>query len=70
MIFTKMCLTLSTEYTVGWKKLHRNHQGVQDVAAVVRDEALQGYQQAVNLVAVPDYQLSSSYSRRRRGLQS
>ena len=70
MILTKMCLILSTEYTVGWKKLHRNHQGVQDVAAVVRDQAVQGHQQAINLVAVPDHQLSWSYSRRRQGLQS
>ena len=32
-----------------WLNLHRNHQGVQDVAAVVRDQAVQGHQQAINL---------------------
>ena len=57
IILTKTFLTLSTDYTIGWKKLHRNHQRVQGVAAAVRDQAVQGHHQAINLVAVPDCQL-------------
>ena len=58
MILTKTCLTLSKEYTAGWKKLHRTHQRVQYVAAAVRDQAVQGHQQTINLAAVPNHQLS------------
>ena len=40
------------------KEAAHKHQRVQDVAAEVRGQAVQGNQQAINLVAVPGHQLS------------
>ena len=40
------------------KEAAHKHQRVQDVAAEVRGKAVQGNQQAINLVAVPGHQLS------------